>query len=173
MKIVNKKKFAVLLCSIVVLAGLFAFDTVGRTGAYFSDSVNNSGQGLVVLKHSSTVEELIQEGKNKVITVKNTGTTDIIVKIMLAYPDGAVTVDKEPEAESFDWTLQDDGWYYYEKVLKAGESSSSILVNVGENAPSYEFDITVMSASERAIYNEDGSLHKPEGWAYVPQGGGQ
>ena len=173
MKRLNKKQFAILLCSLFVVAALFTFNTVQKTGAYFSDSVNNSGQGTVILKHSTVTHEEIPDGKNKVITVENTGTTDVIVKILLEYPEGAFTVGKTTDAETFDWVLKEDGWYYYTKVLKATETSSAILVDVGEDVPKYEFDITVMTASERVVYNEDGSLFTPDGWAYVPQGGDQ
>lgn len=173
MKKINKKQFAILLCSLFVVAALFTFNTVQKTGAYFSDSVNNSGQGTVILKHSTVTHENIEDGKDKVITVENTGTTDVIVKILLEYPDGVATVGPKEGDALVDWVRNDDGWYYYTKVLKAGETSSAIKVTVGENAPTYEFDITVMTASERVVYNEDGSLFTPDGWAYVPQGGDQ
>lgn len=172
MKRLNKKQFAILLCSLFVVAALFTFNTVQKTGAYFSDSVNNSGQGTVILKHSTVTHEEIEDGKDKVITIENTGTTDVVVKILLEYPEGAATVGAK-DGETLEWVANDDGWYYYPKVLKAGETSSAIKVTVGENAPTYEFDITVMTASERVIYNEDGSLVTPDGWAYVPQGGDQ
>ena len=172
MKRLNKKQFAILLCSLFVAGALFTFNTVQKTGAYFSDSVNNSGQGTVILKHSTVTHEEIEDGKDKVITIENTGTTDVVVKILLEYPEGAATVGAK-DGETLEWVANDDGWYYYTKVLKAGETSSAIKVTVGENAPTYEFDITVMTASERVVYNEDGSLFTPDGWAYVPQGGDQ
>ena len=172
MKRLNKKQFAILLCSLFVVAALFTFNTVQKTGAYFSDSVNHSGQGTVILKHSTVTHEEIEDGKDKVITIENTGTTDVIVKILLEYPEGAATVGAK-DGETLEWVANDDGWYYYTKVLKAGKTSSAIKVTVGENAPTYEFDITVMTASERLVYNEDGSLVTPDGWAYVPQGGDQ
>ena len=72
----------------------------------------------------------------KIAEVKNTGAADAWVRVQVTqniqrdgelYPnDGLVTLDYN----ATDWTQGDDGYFYYNKVLKPGEVTEPIFNNV-------------------------------------------
>ena len=72
----------------------------------------------------------------KIAEIKNTGAADAWVRVQVTqniqrdkelYPnDGLVTLDYN----TTDWTQGDDGYFYYNKVLKPGEVTEPIFNNV-------------------------------------------
>ena len=72
----------------------------------------------------------------KIAEVKNTGAADAWVRVQVTqsiqrdkelYPnDGLVTLD----CNTTDWTQGEDGYFYYNKVLKPGEVTEPIFTNV-------------------------------------------
>jgi len=72
------------------------------------------------------------------------------------------------------WVHKDgDDWYYYDKMLKPGESTSEIVVKIDKDAATsdgHDFDIVVVHESERVSYDgtADNKVSKPEGWTNMP-----
>ena len=148
---------AALLLSLVVGIG-FAF-------AYFTDYEAARGGAII---HLGGQTELIEQmdGNNKKISVKNTGQTDMIVRVMIFGDESKMTVTA-PD----DWYKGDDGAYYYKKILhgspygESGDSTSTILaeIKVTGDEDVKDFDIIVVQEGSRVVY--DGTkLAVPKGW---------
>ena len=148
---------AALLLSLVVGIG-FAF-------AYFTDYEAARGGAII---HLGGQTELIEQmdGNNKKISVKNTGQTDMIVRVMIFGDESKMTVTA-PD----DWYKGDDGAYYYKKILhgsadgKHGDSTSTIHAEIkvtGDDA-TQNFDTVVVHEGSQAVY--DGTkLAVPKNW---------
>ncbi len=54
------------------------------------------------------------------------------------------------------WEYKDDGYYYYQKPLNPGESSSELLVTVKEPNEKNEFDVIVVQEATPIKYNASG-----------------
>ena len=147
---------AALLLSLVVGIG-FAF-------AYFTDYEAARGGAII---HLGGQTELIEQmdGNNKNISVKNTGQTDMIVRVMIFGDQNKMKITA-PD----DW-YEADGAYYYKKILhgsadgKSGDSTSTILaeIKVTGDEDVKDFDIIVVQEGSRVVY--DGTkLAVPKGW---------
>jgi len=146
---------------ISLLAVVLMFGAVKGSLAYFTDYEENSGTAAVILKGEGKIVEEIDDD-NKHITIENTGETPIIARVRIfANADITKTVAVDPE-----WKQSGD-WWYYAKVIPAGQSSGELYVEV-TGAPNYAFDITVIMECERVTYDADGNI-KPlsEGWTFT------
>ena len=71
----NKRKLVITLSLILCLTA-----SVGFTLAYFTDYENAKGGAVVKLSGQTEVEEEF-DGNNKQVTIKNTGDTDMVVRL--------------------------------------------------------------------------------------------
>lgn len=142
--------------------------TVGASLAYFSDYEEASGGATLNLGGKTQIDEG-KDNKQKDIVIKNTGETNMIVRVMIA-GEGVKYLANPPKYEKADWEKVKEGdieWYYYKKVLEPGQETSDILAKMefswqGEE-PSYNFEITVAHESAQAVYNGK-TLAAPKGW---------
>lgn len=147
--------------------------TVGITAAYFTDYESGKGGASIALSGQTGLKEDM-EGNNKVISIVNTGETDMIVRVMIFGDENRMTV-KPGEG----WIKGDDGAYYYSRILKAGkdggegDSTPEIIAEVTakEGEEPEDFDILVVHESSRVVYDGQGEpsadgqkLAAPEGW---------
>ena len=154
----TKKTTAVLLAVLLCLTV-----STGVTVAYFNDYEDASGGATISLGGKTE----LYEGKsteNKDIQIKNTGKTNMIVRVAIFGADEYMNVTFEDEK---DWKRIGD-FYYYREVLLPEATTSFIYAKVeqeweGKVRPDYDFDVTVVHESAQAIY--DGSkLVTPDGW---------
>ena len=152
MKKISKKGLAAILCMVTI-----AFTSIGLTIAYFSDYVTAKGQATINLTAEVEIPETVDPDGTKHIQIYGPWlTTD--------YQEA----DIQPATPS-DWQLM-GGYYYYTKVLPAGEKTSEIEVKVVKghfSADVENFDITPVFQSAIVTY-ENGSVAKPEGWENFP-----
>ena len=139
--------------------------SVGFTVAYFTDYENARGGAVVDLSGRTEVEEEFDES-NKIVTVKNTGDVDMVVRVRAFGDEDHMTVNTENNA---DWVKgAGDDWWYYTKVVKAkkGETSPLRIEVKGPVDPDdpIDFEITVVHEAERVTYDGD-TVAIPEGWS--------
>lgn len=142
--------------------------------AYFTDYEEAWGGAVLNLEGETTIEEKADSAK-KEVNIRNTGETDVIVRVAI-YGDFVEKIDYDEG----DWTHQEgDDWYYYNRILKPGEATASQItawIDQGAaGAAGHDFDVVVVHESERVSY--DGSaafkVNKPEGWTNMPDIAGE
>ena len=153
----NKRKLVIALSLILCLTA-----SVGFTMAYFTDYENAKGGAVVKLSGQTEVKEEF-DGNNKEVTIKNTGDTDMVVRLRVFGDENHMTVNSTGNT---DWLEGTDGFWYYKKVLPAGAEASMFKVEVnGKIDPGdpIDFEITVVHESQRVTYDGD-KVAVPEGW---------
>ena len=150
---------------LILAACMVVMLSAGMTLAYFSDYEEASGGATLKLGGETEMTEG-NDSTDKHIVVENTGETDMITRVMIFDNDYMeVTLEK---ADDWEEKAIDGGkCYYYRKILGAGEKTSAIDAKLsaewtGEE-PEYDFDVTVIHESARAVYNGE-TLVTPEGW---------
>ena len=150
--------------------------TVGFTVAYFTDYENARGGATIELSGQTRLEEEM-DGNDKLVSIVNTGETDMIVRVHVYSDDGRTQVDES----NTDWIKGADGWYYYRYILAAGAdgaegdrtSTLKVFVKTDDPDAAPDFDVLVAHESSQAIYDgqsepgaddTDLKLVAPEGW---------
>ena len=184
-----KLKTLVLAFLLIIVTGI----SVG-TLAYFTaeDTAHNvittGGVTIDLIEHTRDDEGSLipwpEEGVSgvmpgedvaKIITVKNTGASAAWVRVKLTkvvtFEDKTETdTDKmiTYEANTADWT-EKDGWYYYNKVLKAGETTEALIEAVQfstEMGNDYQNGVASLNVSAQAVqYDNNGkTVMDAAGW---------
>ena len=161
MKAVKRRNIFLLVVALVLVLSM----TVGLTMAYFSDSTEAEGGIPVTLGGQTTIIEK-QNDDNKVIQIKNTGETDVVVRVAVYGPT-------EISYSGSGWTDGGDGYYYYDSILPAGGTSSKLTAkwDVPEDLGD-DYAVVVIQESDQAVYDASGSIVKPKAepaWAMVPK----
>ncbi len=138
--------------------------TVGATLAYFSDYEQASGGATLNLGGKTELTEGSNENE-KDIVIKNTGKTNMIVRVGIYGPD-----EMDPLEVTGKWNYcQADGMYYYGEVLPPGKDTSdsklksSLTFTWKGDEPDYYLEVTVVHEGSQAIY-EGNKLKVPDGW---------
>lgn len=163
----KRKTNLIIICMMLFL---LAIVPVSRTLAYFTDDASYSGGGALSLAWETELKEEVKEN-DKTVTIKNTGDTDVIVRVRIFGNEEYLTIKNE----SGQWKDGGDGWWYYDGILKPDAVTEALVADVKASAdlPEHEFNIIVIHESERVIYDNGSTLVKPEGWAYVPEAGNE
>ena len=122
-----------------------------------------ASHGAVVKLSGQTEVDEEFDGNNKEVTIKNTGDTDMVVRLKVFGDENHMTMNSTGNT---DWLEGTDGFWYYKKVLPAGAEASMFKVEVnGEIDPGdpIDFEITVVHESQRVTYDGD-KVAVPEGW---------
>ena len=160
MKILNRKR---ILLFAAVLALTFAAVHIPGSLAYFTDHESAKGQADVKLSWSTHLDEQVKDN-NKHVVVENTGDTDAMVRVAVFAGDFATVKDEDGK-----WQKR-DGWYYYKEILKPGEKTSELFVEVKvEEASQADFNIMVVHESARVVYIDNSTPYAPKGWTVVPE----
>lgn len=151
--------FALVLCLSV---------SVGASLAYFSDYEEASGGATLNLGGKTEMSEG-NDHSQKNITIKNTGETDMIVRVAIM-GEGVKHFKNAPTFNPEDWatdTVDGTTWYYYKKLLKPNDTTSPVNAKMEfsweGDAPDYSFQITVVHESAQAVYNGR-TIACPKGW---------
>lgn len=163
------------------LTGMLALLLIGVAGFGAAWAWNTHRAQQVNQLESRTVSVTVEENfpvkyveaeatKDKAVTVRNTGSAAAFVRVSYAE---YWTTDTEQLADATnvkqnwtsDWTSDferhDDGWYYYKKVLPAGESvqvlkSVTFPANVTAGASYHlDFQVETVQVSDEAEVNTD------------------
>lgn len=136
--------------------------SIGAAMAYFTDYEDAYGGAMLHLGGETQIDEGGSKNE-KNITIKNTGETNMIVRVGIFGDEKYLNVSYD----SADWAEQ-DGFYYYKKVLNAGQATSLIHADVnaaweGSEKPDIDLEVAVVHESVQALY-ENNKLQIPDGW---------
>ena len=149
--------------TLIIAVAMVLFVSVSATLAYFSDYDTAQGEKTLVLSGQTTIEETPKDD-SKDITIKNVSKDDVdmVVRVRVI---GPVTINFNPGAG---WEQNGD-WWYYNKVLAKGESTSNLHAGweIPENSDLENFDVVVVHESAIATYDGN-KVAKPAGWDYIP-----
>lgn len=161
MKKINRKLFLA-LAALLLVAGIGMESVL----AYFTTYA--TAKGTVQMSMGAADTEIEEEvvGGQKRITVKNTGTFDCFVRIRALAGESYPLEYSEPEGSS-NWIQGSDGYYYYQPVLLAGETTSQINVKITfpDNAEKEEdeliseFNVIIVQEWTPVRYNEKGEAY--------------
>ena len=163
----NHRKLLIMALSLI----LCITASVGIAFAYFTDYENARGGAILNLKGQTWIDEDADKD-GKTIVIKNVNEPDMVVRVM-------IIADKDHLGDitpGNDWSgPDDDGWYYYGKVLKGstdrdGDETSKLRaeVKVSGNEDINDFDVVVVQEAERVVYDQDSEgnniVSVPAGW---------
>ena len=158
------KKPLIMAAATLALIGTLA---VGSAMAYFTTYSTAGGGVTMNMGFTETIpnEEVDENGKH--ITITNTGNYDCFVRVKAFAP-----VELTYNAPDGGWTDGGDGYWYYDEVLPAGETTSHEL-NITYKFPSgdekpEEFNIVVIEECTPVLYQEDGTPYAD--WNHVITG---
>ncbi|MBQ9708339.1 MAG: hypothetical protein IJV66_04045 [Firmicutes bacterium] len=148
---------------IIVTAILLAFGaTTVISSAYFSDYETAAGQAGIHLSGQTQIEEKWQ-GTEKVVWIQNTGKVDVVVRAGVFAPEKISTITLETPG---DWKQgEDKNFWYYQHVLKPGDSTSEIKVSVSVKDVDIDYrDFDIVVVQECAPVNSaTGEVIDPNG----------
>ena len=89
------------------------------------------------------------------MTIQNTGNYDCFVRVKAfagaEYQDGLTYSGNN-------WSLADDGYYYYSQVVEAGTSTEDVLdIRIAHENADKDFNVIVVQESAPVIYDENGN----------------
>lgn len=159
------RKKRIIIISIVLM--LLALIPVQSTLAYFTDRHQYKGEATLDLNWKTEFKEEMKDN-DKDLTVKNTGEVDVIVRVKVFCNQ---TLIDQIDTNDVWIKNEEDGWYYYAKILPVGATTEDLYVKLkgSDKLPEYEFNIIVVHESARVVYENNTQLKKPEGWKYVPE----
>ena len=148
--------------------------------AYFTDVLRASGQHEIELGFDSEFKEDhdLNDGKDKVAYLKNTGNTDVMFRVLVFYqipnsdpenPNITVNVSSPTMTNwshtAYDPALGYEVWTYIPVVypIEGQNTSEELKVNVETKGAVSEadadFDITLVAQTSPVAYDEDGNQY--------------
>ena len=148
----NKKPVVLAAAALVLTASAFADDAM----AYFTTYSSATGSVTMDLGFTETVPEEEVDAEGKHVRIANVGDYDCFVRVKIF---SVIEVGYEP---SEGWTQGSDGYWYYEPVLAAGETTPELLItyelpDASEEGGTDEFDIIVVQECTPVVYDEAGN----------------
>lgn len=150
------KKASIALFFLVVVMVVCA--SLPAAWGYFNTYTRTQGGMPIGFRSETEFEEDVSE-MTKHLTVKNKeGSPDIFVRAR-GFSDSAHPLTYS--APDGGWVDGGDGFWYYQSVLAAGESTTKLDVKISlpegvEFKDGDEFNVVVVYESTLALYNEDG-----------------
>lgn len=156
-KILHKRSAAFALAAVLMATAV----SVPSVLAYFTDYVKASGSKDVHLQWQTELKEDVREN-DKHITIDNVGETPVVVRVQIFANEDLASISGSS------WEKGADGWYYYKKILAAGEMAEAdeLFVDVkgSDQLPDSDFNIVVIHESQRVAYESNTKLAAPDGW---------
>jgi len=161
----NLASFGVYAILIALIFMIFALSTfVGGAWFFKRQSVKDrdlSFGSIEILTHNLPQSETYESQQHISYSVafENVGTLEAVVRAISCVEwDNGSPMEETLEIGQ-DWTLKDDGYYYYNKILKSGETTSVFLSGVTFNnnkkQGAYKIPIYVESAQvKNGVYKE-------------------
>ncbi|MBE5891389.1 MAG: hypothetical protein E7282_10570 [Lachnospiraceae bacterium] len=153
------KMFTWIVCLVLALSVGFAAE---RIYAYFTTYATAQGTVPISLGSQTDIHEEYANWK-KTISVENTGEVPVFVRVKVLCAS-----QFEVTAEGTNWSLGNDGYYYYSEVVLVGETTENIVASIqkSEDVKS-DFNIIVVQECTPVMYDENGNPHTAENadWA--------
>ena len=157
--ITSKRKLAVMISCLLVTAAL---GVCGVLAHYVdADKANNQfvigGNTIEIVEKFDPPKELVPGiSFNKNINVRNTGTVDCYVRVMVAFTDSDMGKYCTVDWNTRDWVYDsEDNYWYYKPAIAEGESTTNLFTTVTlsdsiDPAAIKDFDIIVYAESYQA-----------------------
>lgn len=149
------KKPLVLAAAAIALTGSLS---AGSAMAYFTTYATASGGVRMKMGFTTTVPDEKVDEKGKHVTISNVGDYDCFVRVRAFAP-----VALNYQAPDGGWRDGGDGYWYYEEILPAGETTKQEL-NVSYQFPegdekASEFNVVVIQECTPILYDEEGNAY--------------
>lgn len=127
---------------------------IGITAGFLisSDSVTNRlscGYNSAVIRENYEAPETFAKGESytKEVSVRNEGSVPCYVRVFaeISRPEAREAVDVDYSTS--DWSKMSDGYYYYSRVLNAGEESSPLFTTLTAKENVSDFEMICYSES--------------------------
>lgn len=144
----QKNKIWKIQLVLILLLGI----TIGTTLAYFTAYATENGRKEIVLGAKTEIREEITD-LDKSIKIYNEGPSEAFVRVKVFYPEFDDERLKVEITANEGWNMN-DGWYVYERPLKAEETTPTELyvkVTVSEGF-GQDFNILVVHESVQPSY---------------------
>lgn len=134
---------------------------IGTAMAYFTTYATAEGGVTLDLGYAQTeIEEEVVNGKKQIV-LNNTGDYDCYVRVKAltgdAYKDGITYT--EPDGAGL-WTPGADGYYYYNAIVAAGDSTTQIDVGfVLPQEDQTDFNVIIIQECTPVLYDENGEAY--------------
>ena len=167
----KKNKWLLLLIAVV----LIAVSGVGTAMAYFTTYVTAKGGYVIHLEDKTEIIEDVISWTKDVQILNKEGSSDVFVRVK-AFSDDEIQLEFRGE----DWIPGEDGFYYYQKPLKGGETTPKLQIHIGpapegselhilkdpkDAKPGEDFNVIVVYESVPAIYTEGGEPDLQKAWS--------
>lgn len=156
MRMKNKKILIISIIAVLILV------MSGTVYAYFTTYATASGSVRLNLLDTeiSVAKSEFENGKFN-IELENIGDAEAFVRVKVLIPDFATVT-----SDSANWTLNNDGYWYYNPILEAGAPSDILQLNINMSGnETKEFNVVTNVEASRVWYNEDGSTYAD--WKYT------
>ncbi len=149
------RKYILVAAALVVIGAT----SIKPAMAYFTDSRQASGTVTVYLGDMEINPDEKAYDWTKEITVENTGDYDVFVRIKAIYGSQYGVALTSGDNWSYN---EEDGYYYYSKMLSPGEKSTVLNLTIKANA-GFEYDtfnvvIVQEAAKAQNVRDEDGNI---------------
>ncbi|MEE1217147.1 MAG: hypothetical protein U0K78_06510 [Agathobacter sp.] len=150
-KKINKKHrvlASVVLASVIIVGCI----SVKPTLAYFTTYASAKGGVSIDIGPKTRVKEKFKDWE-KIVQIENTGKVDCFVRCkVIAASQFTIT------ASGDNWSLSDDGYWYYSKVVPVGEMTEPITayIKVSEKVKT-NFNVVVVQECTPVTYDENGN----------------
>lgn len=142
----------------------FVFVTISSVpdaNAYFTTYVTAKGGYDVNWKHEEKIDERFEDWNKYVSVTSKEGSVPVFVRVK-AFAGSLYSL----QYSGNDWSYNEkDGFYYYNKALKGGETTSNLKIFIG-NIPAKpqqgdNFNVTVVYETVPVQYDDEGNPLSP------------
>lgn len=156
----NQRTMALAAAALVLTAGVMT----NRTLAYFTTYVTASGGHELELGFTTTIPEEEVANWTKDISITNTGGNPCYVRVK-AFAGVQFELEYDLAASDSRWSaLGTDGYYYWQEILKPGETTGSLLVRIDKKDAKEDFNVIIVQECTPVPYDENGV---PAAWDQV------
>ncbi len=153
-----KRKAALFVCALTAVAAA----NVNTASAYFTARTEARGGYDVEAKEVKVIPDEQVSDLQKTITVKNTGEADCWARVKVL--SGSLFDITYGAGAGWSEGTADDYWYY-DKVLKSGESATAITASISikgevdKDEFMSEFNVVVITECTPVLYDENGQQY--------------
>lgn len=144
----------------------------GPAYAYFTAVTSATGEKAITLGYSAETDEDF-DGEDKAITMKNTGDTDVMVRVILLGVQPQEGVDISIGGSGWvktEATEDYEVWNYVADALHPNETTPALKVDLTQKTDPdnslthINFDIQVVGQCSPAVYDDSGKAHSYTDW---------
>ena len=167
----KRYRFTGSVCLLFLALGSLILASSGEALSYFTTYAQARGGRALILEEETELEEEVSSENDRLrkdILVRNTGETDcyVRVKVFAGSQVGQVENSSMVSIEGEGWSEAEDGFWYYESIVPAGEETEKLTVRItppsGETRETLEirdFDVIVVEECTQVRYDAAGNAY--------------